>query len=121
MRRPRWLWPTLSAPGTLWSALFFAVPFYGVLSVAGGRDNLIFDRRDPLWNPFVWHTDAYTTVWDRIRNGEYGTPFQRTCFFVVRLRDHNSHRNNQERCSGQRDKQMNCPTRCGDSTDEQYR
>ena len=50
-RRPRWLWPALSLPGTAWMVAFFAVPFYGVMAIAGGRDDLLFNTRKPVWNP----------------------------------------------------------------------
>jgi ABC-type spermidine/putrescine transport system permease subunit I len=82
-RRPRWLWPTLAFPGTAWMVVFFAVPFYGVMAVAGGRDNLLFNTRDPKWNPFDWHWDAFSSVWAGIKNGEFGKPFQNTFEYVV--------------------------------------
>jgi len=82
-RRPRWLWPALAAPGTIWMIVFFAVPFYGVMAIAGGRDNILFNTRDPRWNPFVWHWDAFHTVWQGILNGDFGQPFLRTFEYVV--------------------------------------
>ncbi len=82
-RRPRWLWPTLAAPGTVWMVIFFAVPFYGVMAIAGGRDNLLFARRDPIWNPLQWHTDTLSSVWQGIVNGEFGQPFLRTFEYVI--------------------------------------
>ena len=63
--------------------VFFAVPFYGVMAIAGGRDNILFNTRDPRWNPFVWHWDAFHTVWQGILNGDFGQPFLRTFEYVV--------------------------------------
>ena len=82
-RRPRWLWPLLAAPGTVWMIVFFAVPFYGVMAIAGGRDNILFNTRDPKWNPLAWHWDAFHTVWQGIGNGTFGQPFLRTFEYVI--------------------------------------
>jgi ABC-type spermidine/putrescine transport system permease subunit I len=82
-RRPRWLWPTLALPGTIWMVAFFAVPFYGVMAIAGGRDNILFNTRDPKWNPLDWHWDAFHTVWQGILNGDFGQPFLRTFEYVI--------------------------------------
>ena len=82
-RRPRWLWPALAAPGTIWMIALFAVPFYGVMAIAGGRDDLLFNTRKPIWNPLQWHGDAFSTVWHGIVNGEFGQPFLRTFEYVV--------------------------------------
>lgn len=62
---------------------FFAVPFYGVMAIAGGRDNILFNTRDPKWNPLDWHWDAFHTVWQGILNGDFGQPFLRTFEYVI--------------------------------------
>ena len=76
------MWPLLAFPGTVWMVAFFAVPFYGVMAIAGGRDNILFNTRDPRWNPFSWHWDAFHTVWQGILNGDFGQPFLRTFEYV---------------------------------------
>ena len=81
-RRPRWLWPALALPGTAWMVVFFAVPFYGVMAIAGGRDDLLFNTRDPEWNPLKWKWDAFSAVWHGIQNGDFGQPFLRTFEYV---------------------------------------
>jgi ABC-type spermidine/putrescine transport system permease subunit I len=81
-RRPRWLWPLLALPGTIWMVVFFAIPFYGVMAIAGGRDNILFNTRDPRWSPLSWHWDAFHTVWQGILNGDFGQPFLRTFEYV---------------------------------------
>ena len=50
-------------PGTIWMVVFFAIPFYGVMAIAGGRDDLLFNTRDPVWNPFAL---ALRRVLDRL-------------------------------------------------------
>jgi spermidine/putrescine transport system permease protein len=82
-RRPRWLWPVLALPGTAWMVFFFAVPFYGVMAIAGGRDNILFNTRDPQWNPLRWKWDAYHTVWQGLGNGDFGRPFLNTFEYVI--------------------------------------
>jgi ABC-type spermidine/putrescine transport system permease subunit I len=69
-------------PGTFWMIVFFAVPFYGVMAIAGGRDNILFNTRDAKWNPLAWRWDAFSAVWQGIRNGEFGQPFVRTFEYV---------------------------------------
>ena len=83
MSSRRRLWPLLALPGTLWNLLLFAVPFYGVLALAGGHDDLLFNRRVPEWNPLRWNGDAYSAVWHGLGNGIYGDPFVRTCIYVA--------------------------------------
>lgn len=73
----------LALPGTLWNLLLFAVPFYGVLALAGGHDDLLFGRRVPEWNPRHWNDDAFREVWNGFTGGVYGTPFLRTCVYVA--------------------------------------
>ena len=48
---PRWFWPPLAAPATIWLLLFFVLPFYVVLSVAFGTLDPIFLTAEPVYNP----------------------------------------------------------------------
>ena len=82
-RRPRWLWPTLALPGTAWLVVLFAVPFYGVLSIAGGFDDPLFGARQPQWNPLKWSGASFGEVWRGLESGVFGQPFVRTCTYVV--------------------------------------
>jgi spermidine/putrescine transport system permease protein len=62
-RRPRrLLWAGLSAPAIIWLAVLFIVPFYAVLSVAGGQINEIIGTPVPEWNPFLWSRASYHAV-----------------------------------------------------------
>jgi ABC-type spermidine/putrescine transport system permease subunit I len=61
-RQRRLLWIGLSAPAMIWLALLFVVPFYAVLSVAGGQINEIIGTPIPEWNPLAWSSAAYHAV-----------------------------------------------------------
>jgi spermidine/putrescine transport system permease protein len=61
-RQRRLLWAGLSAPAMLWLALLFVVPFYAVLSVAGGSINEIIGTPVPEWNPLIWSRAPYHAV-----------------------------------------------------------
>jgi spermidine/putrescine transport system permease protein len=62
-RRPRrLLWASLSTPAILWLGVLFVVPFYAVLSVAGGQINEIIGTPVPEWNPFLWSRASYHAV-----------------------------------------------------------
>jgi ABC-type spermidine/putrescine transport system permease subunit I len=56
------LWAGLSLPAMIWLALFFLVPFYVALAVAGGQINQIIGTPLPAWNPLDWSGAAYTAV-----------------------------------------------------------
>jgi spermidine/putrescine transport system permease protein len=66
-RQPhRLFWVVLAAPGILWLAILFVVPFYTVLAVAGGRLNLIFEQPVAVWNPFQWNSANLAKAWQDI-------------------------------------------------------
>jgi ABC-type spermidine/putrescine transport system permease subunit I len=46
----------------IWLALLFVVPFYAVLSVAGGQINEIVGTPVPEWNPLIWSRASYHAV-----------------------------------------------------------
>jgi spermidine/putrescine transport system permease protein len=62
-KRPRRvLWAGLSAPAMIWLAVLFIVPFYAVLSVAGGQINEIIGTPVPEWNPLIWSRASVVAV-----------------------------------------------------------
>jgi spermidine/putrescine transport system permease protein len=62
-RRPRRaIWAGLSLPAMIWLAVLFIVPFYAVLSVAGGQINEVIGTPIPQWNPLVWSRAPYHAV-----------------------------------------------------------
>ncbi len=66
-RQPnRLFWVVLAAPGILWLAILFVVPFYAVLAVAGGRLNLIFEQPVAVWNPLQWSPANLAKAWQDI-------------------------------------------------------
>ncbi|MGH2594581.1 MAG: ABC transporter permease [Actinomycetota bacterium] len=81
---PRWYWPSLAAPATLWLLVFFAVPLYVVLSVAFGTSDPIFGAPLPVYEPWYWSKDAMTHVIGRfVGAAAFWRPaFIRTIVFV---------------------------------------
>jgi ABC-type spermidine/putrescine transport system permease subunit I len=63
-RRNGTLWIALAAPGAIWLIVFFVVPFYVMLCVAGGSVNQFFQTAEPVWNPLHWSTANLTAVWN---------------------------------------------------------
>jgi ABC-type spermidine/putrescine transport system permease subunit I len=59
-------WIALAAPGIIWLALLFIVPFYAVLSIAMGKLNELFESPVAVWNPFAWSSENLINVWHDI-------------------------------------------------------
>src|SRR5690348_17044281 len=59
----------LAAPGIIWLALLFIVPFYAVLSIAMGKLNQLFESPVAVWNPFAWSSENLIDVWHDIFGG----------------------------------------------------
>jgi len=82
-RRPRALWPALALPGVLWLLAFFVVPFYVILSMAGGGTDAFADPI-PEWNPLQWDLgrigDAFTAI---APGGDSWNPMWRTVKYVA--------------------------------------
>ena len=81
--RLNWLWVTLAAPGMLWMAMFFLIPFYAVAAVAFGNLDPILQTASPEWNPLQWNFASFNEVIDRVVTGDLGTVFMRTGLYVV--------------------------------------
>jgi ABC-type spermidine/putrescine transport system permease subunit I len=56
----------LAAPGVIWLALLFIVPFYAVLAIAMGKLNELFESPVAVWNPFAWSSENLIDVWHDI-------------------------------------------------------
>ncbi len=84
-RRGRGLWIALAAPGAIWLIVLFVVPFYVMLSVAGGSVNEFFQTAVPVWNPLHWSSANLTAVWhDSVGSGAYLGPLAlRTVLYTV--------------------------------------
>ncbi len=85
-RQPhRLFWIALAAPGILWLALLFVVPFYAVLAIAGGKLNLIFEQPVAVWNPLQWSPANLTKAWGDIvgAGASVGPILVRTLVYVA--------------------------------------
>jgi spermidine/putrescine transport system permease protein len=83
--RSRLLWIGLAAPGAVWLILLFVVPFYVMLSVAGGGINEFFHTVVPVWNPLHWSSWNFSAVWREITgSGAFiGAPALRTLLYTA--------------------------------------
>jgi spermidine/putrescine transport system permease protein len=60
--RHRLFWAALAAPGIIWLALMFIVPFYAIVAIAGGRLD-VFGVPVAVWNPLRWSTANFSAAW----------------------------------------------------------
>jgi spermidine/putrescine transport system permease protein len=58
----RLFWAALAAPGIIWLALLFIVPFYAILAIAGGGVDL-FGNPVAVWNPLQWTSANFSAAW----------------------------------------------------------
>jgi ABC-type spermidine/putrescine transport system permease subunit I len=58
----RLFWAALAAPGIIWLALLFIVPFYAILAIAGGSLD-VFGSPVAVWNPLQWSSTSFTGAW----------------------------------------------------------
>jgi ABC-type spermidine/putrescine transport system permease subunit I len=58
----RLFWAALAAPGIIWLAVLFIVPFYAILAIAGGQLDL-FGNPVAVWNPLHWSSTNFTGAW----------------------------------------------------------
>jgi ABC-type spermidine/putrescine transport system permease subunit I len=82
---PRWFWPAFAAPGVLWLALLFVLPFYVVLSIAFGAVDPLFRNPVPIWNPLEWDLTTLREVVGHIFGSQayLGPAVARTFVFVA--------------------------------------
>ena len=50
----RFFYMLLAAPGIIWLAVLFIVPFYDVISIAAGRLNFLTESPVAVYNPLNW-------------------------------------------------------------------
>lgn len=80
---PRGFWRVASTPGVLWILLLFVVPFFTLISMAGGAlgptGNAV-----PEWNPAAWDRASFRYVFEQLftSGGVYQTVFLRTLGYV---------------------------------------
>lgn len=81
---PRGFWQAASSPGILWLLVLFVIPFYALLSMAGGRLDPNFGNAVPEWNPLRWDRASFRYVLEQTfsPDGIYRVLFLRTLGYV---------------------------------------
>jgi len=82
---PRAFWQTASLPGLLWLIALFLVPFYAIVSMAGGSLDPLSGQAVPQWDPTYWDRASFRYVIDQLvsSDGVYHIVFLRTLRYVV--------------------------------------
>jgi spermidine/putrescine transport system permease protein len=80
----RLFWAALAAPGIIWLALLFVVPFYAILAIAGGQLDL-FGVPIAVWNPLRWSSANYSAAWHDVTGASsfVGPIILRTIVYVA--------------------------------------
>jgi spermidine/putrescine transport system permease protein len=84
-RQSRRFWILLAAPGILWLAILFIVPFYAVLAIGEGKLNKLFESPVAVYNPLHWSSANLSNVWrDIFGTGSFAGPIVlRTIVYVA--------------------------------------
>ena len=84
-RQSKAFWILLAAPGILWLAVLFIVPFYAVLAIGEGKLNRLFESPVAVYNPLHWSSANLTNVWhDLFGSGSFAGPIVvRTIVYVA--------------------------------------
>jgi spermidine/putrescine transport system permease protein len=80
----RLFWVLLAAPGIIWLALLFIVPFYAVLAIGEGKLNRLFESPVAVYNPLKWSSANLSHVLhDLFGGGAFAGPIAiRTIIYV---------------------------------------
>jgi ABC-type spermidine/putrescine transport system permease subunit I len=80
----RLFWAALAAPGIIWLALLFIVPFYAILAIGGGGLD-VFGSPIAVWNPLHWSSANLTQSWhDLVGTSSFVGPIvARTLIYVA--------------------------------------
>ncbi len=81
---PRGFWKWAASPGVLWLILLFVVPFYALVSMAGGSLDPATGSAVPQWNPAYWDRASFHYVTQQLISvdGVYRIVFLRTLRYV---------------------------------------
>jgi spermidine/putrescine transport system permease protein len=82
---PAWYWPSFLAPGSIWLAIMFVLPFYVVFAVAfGAVDFGFFGAPVPYYAPWWWSFDTFNDTLSKFYAGTaiYQEPLIRTFVYV---------------------------------------
>src|SRR5215467_4997041 len=77
----RIFWVALAAPGIIWLALLFIVPFYVIVTIAAGQVNQISGAPIAVWNPLQWSAANFGVAWNDMAN--VGPTIVRTLEYVA--------------------------------------
>jgi spermidine/putrescine transport system permease protein len=82
---PRGFWPFASAPGIIWLIALFVVPFYAIVSMAGGSLDPITGTAVPQWDPTFWDRASFRYVIEQLwaSDGVYHVVWLRTLRYVA--------------------------------------
>jgi spermidine/putrescine transport system permease protein len=82
---PRGFWTWSSLPGVLWLVLLFVVPFYAIVSMAGGSLDPATGQAVPQWDPTYWDRASFRYVFEQMiaSDGVYHVVFLRTLRYVA--------------------------------------
>jgi spermidine/putrescine transport system permease protein len=71
----RFFFMLLAAPGIIWLAVLFLVPFYDMLAIAAGRLNFLTEAPVAIYNPLNWsHANLVDTLRDIFGVGSFELP-----------------------------------------------
>ncbi len=81
---PRGFWKWAASPGVLWLIALFVVPFYALVSMAGGSIDPATGSAVPQWNPAYWDRASFRYVFEQLLSpdGVYRVVFLRTLRYV---------------------------------------
>jgi spermidine/putrescine transport system permease protein len=65
-RHHRFFYIALAAPGIIWLAVLFIVPFYDVLAIAFGQINLLTEKPIAVYYPWQWSAGNLASTWHLI-------------------------------------------------------
>jgi ABC-type spermidine/putrescine transport system permease subunit I len=84
-RQSKWFWVLLAAPGMIWLAVLFIIPFYAMLAIGEGKLNRQTESPVAVYNPFTWSSANLSNVWhDLFGSGAFaGAIAWRTIWYVA--------------------------------------
>src|SRR5262249_11172339 len=65
-RHNKWFYILLAAPGIIWLALLFLVPFYDMIAIAFGRVDFLTQSPVAVYNPLNWSHATLVATWHDI-------------------------------------------------------
>jgi ABC-type spermidine/putrescine transport system permease subunit I len=78
-------WVLLAAPGMVWLAILFVIPFYAMLAIGEGKLDRQTESPVAVYNPLAWSSANFTNVWrDLFGSGAFaGQIAWRTIWYVA--------------------------------------